>query len=362
MKKILLLATLALACVSSAYAIKEVETSTLNLIGKPFASTPNPYQRVDTVKYKGFNPTENRQMRCPVGMAVLFKTNTKNIRVATKWGYIYSGNSTTQVSFKGYDLYIKDENGKWLYASSKAAQNVKLEKNDTVDLISNMDGKMHECMLYLPMYSEVRSCKLGIDDDATIEPLQSEFRHRIAFYGSSFTQGVSTDRSSMSYPMQFMRNTGLQVVSLATSGRCFMQSYMADVLADVEADAYIFDTFSNPDSAMIKERFFPFLERMLAAHPGKPLIFQRTIYRERRNFDTALDARERAKAAAVEELFAQIKGDKKYKDVYLITPNATSEAHDTSVDGTHPGISGYTLWEKSIEKPVLKILKKYGIK
>ena len=39
----------------------------------------------------------------------------------------------------------------------------------------------------------------------------------------------------MSDPMQFMRNTGLQVVSLATSGRCLMQPYMLDVLAEVKA-------------------------------------------------------------------------------------------------------------------------------
>ena len=90
--------------------------------------------------------------------------------------------------------------------------------------------------------------RIGIDDDAVIEPLKSDFRHRIAVYGSSFTQGVSTDRSGMSYPMQFMSNTGLQVVSLATSGRCLMQPYMLDVLAEVKADAFIFDTFSNPDA------------------------------------------------------------------------------------------------------------------
>ena len=37
--------------------------------------------------------------------------------------------------------------------------------------IENMDGTMHECMMYMPMYSEVISCKIGIDDDAVIEPL-----------------------------------------------------------------------------------------------------------------------------------------------------------------------------------------------
>ena len=53
---------------------------------------------------------------------------------------------------------------------------------------------------------------------------------------------------------------------------------------------------------------------------------------------------------------------KKYKNVYFIQTNAADALEETSVDGTHPGDYGYTLWAKSIEKPLLKILKKYGIK
>ena len=36
--------------------------------------------------------------------------------------------------------------------------------------------------------------------------------------------------------------------------------------------------------------------------------------------------------------------------------------HSTSVDGIHPSDYGYTLWAQSIRKPILKILKKYGIR
>lgn len=53
---------------------------------------------------------------------------------------------------------------------------------------------------------------------------------------------------------------------------------------------------------------------------------------------------------------------KKYDHVYFIQTNATSPDHETSVDGTHPNDYGYTLWARSIEKPLLKILKKYGIR
>ena len=38
------------------------EASDLNLIGKIIDGTPNPYHRVDTVKFKGFTKTENRQV------------------------------------------------------------------------------------------------------------------------------------------------------------------------------------------------------------------------------------------------------------------------------------------------------------
>ena len=54
---------------------------------------------------------------------------------------------------------------------------------------------------------------------------------------------------------------------------------------------------------------------------------------------------------------------KQYKDVYYIKPDAALHNGESSTaDGVHPNDNGYSLWEASIEKPILKILKKYGIK
>ncbi|GEM_PF-110115 len=339
------------------------EAYELNLIGKMMEGTPNPYARVDTCKYKGFTVAENRQVRCPTGLAVLFKTNSKAISVKTKFGWEYSSVATMPIAYRGYDLYIKKD-GKWLWAASGA---VKPEKNgENLVLIQGMDGSEHECMLYMPNYSEVYSCLIGTDKDSSLEALESPFRNRIVFHGSSYTHGVSTSRAGMSYPMQFMRSTGMQVLSFGMSGNCKMQPYCAAVLEDVEADAYVFDSFSNPDAKMIRERLIPFIDRLVAAHPDKPLIFQQTIRREARNFSVSYDDREQAKmdmAAKIfrEEVFSKENKDK-YKDVYFITPNASDGSHEYSVDGVHPDDYGYHLWEQSIEKQILKILKKYGIK
>lgn len=362
MKRLTVILAMALIAISAgAQTPKNVkyaytEASDLNLIGK-IIDTPNPYHRVDTVRYKGFTKGENEQVRSSAGLAVLFKTNSSVISVLADYGYMNRATNTMGISLRGYDLYIKKD-GEWLYAASKAAGNGKEE--DNLVIIKDMDDSMKECMLYLPIYSEEYSVKIGVQEGAVLESIESPFRHRIGIFGSSYTQGISTSRPGMSYPMQLMRMTGLQLLSLGCSGNCKMQPYFADVLCDADVDAFIFDCFSNPDAKMIEERLFPFIERIQAAHPGKPLIFQQTIYRESRNFSLSAADKESKKQAMAEKLMKE--AVKKYKDVYFIQTNATNEIHSTSVDGIHPSDYGYTLWAESIRKPVVKILKKYGIR
>ncbi len=334
------------------------EASDLNLIGKLFYDTPNPYHRVDTVKLKGFTKGENNQVRCPSGIAVLFKTNSSTISVKAEYGYEYYPVNAMPLAYRGFDLYIKKD-GEWLWAAAGAAKPGTKDPENKV-LIKDMDNSVKECMLYLPIYCEVNSVLIGIERGAEIESIESPFRHRVGIFGSSFTHGISTSRAGMSYPAQFTRHTGIQMLSLGCSGNSKLQPYFADVLCAADVDALIFDSFSNPSAELIEERLFPFIERIQKAHPDIPLIFQRTIYREKRNFDLATEKFEAEKQAMSDSLMAI--AVKKYDNVYYIRPNATDDLHESSVDGTHPGDNGYTIWARSIEKPVLRILKKYGIR
>ena len=288
---------------------------------------------------------------------MLFKTNSPSISVKTEYGWKSEFVNMTAISYKGYDLYIKRD-GEWLYAASGVARPKK--ENNNVVLIQDIGDEMKECMLYLPIYSEVRSVQIGVVTGAQIEPLDSPFRHRIGIYGSSFTQGICVSRPGMRYPMQLMRNTGLQFLSLGCGGHGKMQPHFAEILCDAEVDALVFDVFSNPTAEIIQERLFPFIEKIRSAHPDIPLIFQQTIYRERRSFNQKYDEKERNK----QELAARLMKEAcdKYDNVYFIQTNATDSAHSTSVDGSHPNDYGYTLWAESIQKPLLKILRKHGIK
>ena len=334
-----------------------VSATELTIVGKLFPDTPNPYHRIDTVRFKGFTPAENIQVRESAGMAIAFRTNSPYIKVNPVFGYVARSVNTMGIAVKGFDLYIRQD-GKWLWAAADAQRPGK--EKEPITLISGMDGQLHECLLYLPLLSELYSLEIGVQEGCVLEAVPNPFRHRIAIFGSSFTHGISTSRSGMAYPAQFSRATGLQLLSLGCSGNCKLQPYFADALAAVDADAFIFDTFSNPTAGQVKERLFPFIEKLQSAHPGKPLIFQKTNYREKRNFNTAEELKESTRSQVVDSLMRI--ACKRYKDVYFIETSATAPSHETSVDGTHPDNYGYSLWAKSIEKRVCRNLKKYGIK
>lgn len=335
------------------------EASNLTLVGKLFPDTPNPYHRVDTARFKGLTRRENTLVRMSSGLACAFRTNSTSISVRTVYLAPTFPTNGNGISTRGYDLYIR-ENGKWYYAASGVNADDKLE--DELILIKDMqEGRTYDCLLYFPLYSELGSVQIGVLQGADIDKLDNPFRHRIAVFGSSFTHGSSTSRAGMSYPAQFSRNTGLQMLSLGVSGNCLLQDSFSDILcAAPDIDAFVFDAFSNPSAKTMEERLFPFIEKLQSAHPGVPLIFQKTIWREQRHFNTLKDAQEEKKMHMADSLMAI--AVKRYKDVYYITPNATSKAHDTSVDGIHPGDKGYTLWAESIRKPIKRILRKYGIK
>ncbi len=333
------------------------DASHLTLVGKFHENTPNPYHRADTCVYNNFTKSEKRLLLSGAGIAVAFKTTSTYIGVVAEYGYKNYGTNTMGVALRGFDLYIK-KNGVWTYANSRVRDP---EKEDGyMALVWAMEPEMKECLLYLPMYSELRHLEIITQAGMPAMPLPNPFRHRVGMWGSSVSQGIGCSRSGMGYAEQFTRNTGIQILNFGTNGSCKLQDNFTQVVLDADMDALIMDCFTNPEANEIEPRLFPFIEQVQAAHPGMPIIFQSPLYRGRRAFDTDLEQRETTKRTLVEKLMKE--ACKKYKDVYYVTVETTPSDFSTTVDGTHIDDYGYYLWAKSLEQQVLKILKKYGIK
>lgn len=334
--------------------LRYVDAAELGLVNK-LGATKNRYHRVETEHYN-LTRNEAKLLRMPSGLAVVFRTNSTQIAVRAEYEeYSLTRLSTTGVSQAGFDLYIHRE-GEWLYAGSNAPA----DEHSELVLIRNMDNSDKECLLYLPLFSELRRVEVGIDSLAEIRALENPFRHRILFFGSSFTHGSGTGRAGMSYPMIIQRNTGLQIINLGVSGNSKLQLSFASILADSSCDAIVVDAFSNPGPEMIRERFLPFVAAIRKAHPDVPLIFLQTIYRERSNFDLKERQRETEKRRAARDVFKEAAS--RYKNLYLIdVPSPTGTDHLTSLDGTHPDDLGYWRWANAIQPHLIEILARHGI-
>ncbi len=344
---------------SSETKLQFTEASDLTLLGKVFPDTRKPYERMDFKRFGGWDRNDRNLLEMSSGIMVSFRTDAPEISVKPIFKSL-SNSKSSGYAVRGFDLYIR-ENGKWVWAGDCAYRStIETENGRVRTLVREMAPGMKECLLYLPTYSKETSVKIGIPEGYTIEKGDNPFRHRICLHGSSFMHGANTSRAGQTVPGFLTRSTGLQFCSLGVSGDCKMQPQFANALKEADVDAFVFDAFSNGSDESIEANLFNFIETIQSAKPGVPLIFLGSIRMERDNFNTQKAEQDGKRVAKGEELIA--KAVKKYKDVYFIKSNAADPAHDTTADGVHPADWGYHLWAESIREPLLKILRKYGIR
>jgi len=338
------------------YSQTYTEVAGLGLLGK-MMPTSNPYHRIDTCAYPVPEKTENAQVRQSTGMMVAFSTNSRSVRVQYRMAGSIDWSGAAPRATRGFDIYFRNSDG-WEYGGGGNLA-VGTYEGETA-LIEKLDGTWHDCLVYLPISAELDYCRIVTEKESGIKPLGNPFRHRIVFYGSSYTHGVGVSRAAMTYPSQFGRHTGMEVISLGMNGHCRMQPYITKALCDVKADAFVFDAFSNSGERTIRERLFPFIEEMRAAHPGVPLIFQQSIFCLKAKYNASTRKFKDDSMRTASELMRE--AIRKYPDVYFIVPSHEEPGVETTTDGSHPDNYGYTIWSRSIEKPILDILSSYGIR
>lgn len=360
-KLILFLSAMAISAIVSAQQTRYYNAAQLNVIGKPIPTSKD-FTRIDTSAYK-FNDKTIEEYAChSTGLAVLFATDSPFIKARWQTSPKNASENMTAIAQKGLDLYIMQD-GEWVFAG---VGRPKMEKGPDYDqhsgtIVKSMAPGRKECLMYLPLYDRLDSLFIGIEEGSYIEPIDNPFKYRIVVKGSSVTHGLAASRPGMTYGARFGRDNGFYTFNLGFSGLSKLQTEYAEYLADIEADAFIFDTFSNPSAELIHENFDRFVDIIRASHPETPLIFMQTERRESRNFDTWREEFETKKQAAAEqEIRERMKTDKHI--YFLQSDDFLGHDHIATSDGSHPTDLGFTRMLDSIEPKILKILKKYGIK
>lgn len=173
---------IAALCMISAFILpinaelKYVDASRLTLIGKVMPTPENVYHRVDTVKYNDMPFQVKRLFTHSAGLVVSFKTNSPT--VAARWttkGKGVMGN-VTPICDRGLDLYMND-GGKWIPVGAGTPSAGKAEQERVIT--KNLKPGVHRFLLYLPLFEEVRSLEIGVDEGLLSR--QSRLRSVIRF-------------------------------------------------------------------------------------------------------------------------------------------------------------------------------------
>ena len=362
MKRIIFIAIAALICLNaSAQEIKWHNAAELTIIGKAIP-TSEPFTRIDGSVYKFNDKTIDRYASYSTGLAIVFETDSPTIKARWTTGGGNSGANMAAILTKGLDLYIMKD-GKWVFAGvgTPIMRKAPFSQHEGT-IVTDMTKDTKQCILYLPLFDNVEKLEIGIQDGSVIKPMANPFRHNIIVHGSSITHGASASRAGMTYAARFGRDNGLYTCNLGFSGMCKLQKEYAYYLADIkEVDAFIFDTFSNPKTEEINERFDEFVDIIRAAHPEVPMIFLQTERRETRNFNIKREASEAEKQKAAEDIVRnRMKTD---KNMYFSSSEGfLGTEHIATADGTHPTDLGFTHMLEIISPKIKKILKKYGIR
>lgn len=356
----LLLCLLAFVAQAQTPTLRWVDASTLGIIGQALP-TGKPFDRINTQEHR---MPENTIGYCgfSTGLAVVFTTDSPTIVARWTTSQSMPGVNMSAITQKGLDLYIR-EGEEWVYAGV-GRPTITAEKRNQHEykIIENSTSEKKECLMYLPIWDRIESLEIGVAEGSSITPLENPFRHKIVVHGSSITHGASSSRSGMTYPALLERRTGLYMINLGYSGMSTLQPEFAEYLSKVEdADAFLFDTFSNPSAEVIEERFDKFVDIIRAKHPTTPLIFTQTIRRDTRNYNSKTeDFEARKQAMAEKKVRERMKRD---KHIYFLDSEGwVGYDHLGTADGTHPTDLGFMRMVEGMEPELMKILKRYGIK
>jgi len=287
------------------------------------------------------------------GGRIRFKTDSTclKLRIHHGGGSIYMHHFCS-VGCSGIDLYVGPPEAMTYWVTNHPAT---IENPYICTYLENQDRQMREYTLYLPTYCNIASLEIGLDPDARVQP-PSPFRlHKpIPFYGSSITQGGCSSRGGTSYVPLIGRMLGIDIINLGFSGLGRGEPEMAELLAEIDAAAYVLDCVPNMGVALMEERYDRFVDILRARRPDRPIILMNRIRYAPENFSGTKDCDRMNEIVLATYNRCRSSGDKNIHFFDAAAVIGFGPDHP-SVDGCHLTDAGFKLLAEALA-PVLKTI------
>ena len=241
--------------------------SNLRIEGKGWTDTYSYYDRLPKKAEKIVTKDVWELGNNSAGLYIRFNTDAESLKVS--WTLLSDNlglNNMSATGVSGLDLYGREVSGNWIYINTAVPKKVKNEM--TFKYLKN-----REYILYLPLYNGIVSMEIGIPHNRNFsQPSPYENPKPIVFYGTSITQGGCASRPGMAATSIVSRHLEYPVINLGFSGSGKMEIELAELLAEIDASAYVLDCLWNMTVNMVDERITPFVLKLRKMKPDVPII------------------------------------------------------------------------------------------
>jgi hypothetical protein len=359
---------------ASAFAADEPETpwryvdaQDLRIINKGWDNTARKYTRipaylVDSVRSTLWNRTE-----CSTGIGVRFATDSK--RIGVKYELLWDTHMIhmADTGLKGTDLYILEGDSVWRHVNTNRPYVKKdADGNKTKEVestyVERLDGKMHEYMIYFPLYDGVNELFVKIDSTATITPGNTEIIDRdkkIVAYGTSILQGGCASRTGMCATNIIGRELNCEVVNIGMSGEGKMDFCMARAMATIpDVDVFLLDPVPNCTEMMCDTLTYDFVKILRDARPDVPIVIVEGPMYPYSRYDSMFKNYLPAKNAALRRNYEKLLAENPNNLYYVTCENLDGVEDDGTVDGIHLTDLGFRHYADKLVPVLRPILEK----
>jgi hypothetical protein len=284
------------------------------------------------------------------GMMVRFQTDAREI-----WAHYVLRSDRVAMSHmpatgvSGLDLYARDPQGRWRWVNvtKPAAKEVRQA------IINDLAPGMREYAAYLPLYNGIESLEIGVPKGAQFKGLAPRTAKPLVFYGTSITHGACASRPGMVHTAILGRRFDCPVLNIGFSGNGRMDAAVGELLAKVDAAAYVIDCNPNMGPDDVRKKCPALVHQLRAARPNTPIVLVEDrrftnswIRPERQRFHTENHAALRASYEALVK-----EGVKNL--YYVFGDGLLGDDGDGATDGSHPNDLGF-LRQADVFEPVLR--------
>lgn len=299
--------------------------------GRAFGDTESYYDRLparakDTVPAPVWGLSHNS-----AGMAFRFVTDAASFKI--RWAVRNASLAMPHMpatGVSGVDVYQRTPEG-WRFV--KNGKPAAVTNEVAVSVTPNA-----ECLVYLPLYNGTAFVEIGLPKGKTVStpPARpSGVAKPVVIYGTSITQGGCASRPGLAFTAIAGRFADVPVVNLGFSGNGKMELVLCDLVAEIDASAYVLDCLWNMNDDLIKERAEPFIRALQQKRPETPILLAEDC--------NVFNRAPTSKARLLRGIYDKLKAEDaaKWQRLHYLEAKEML-GHDTegTVDGCHPNDLG----------------------